>query len=159
MASSIDGTRAGPGVELRQDARSRWLGYAFIVWAIGMGGWSAWLTVTLPHRHLTPNWNIAWGGFDVILAIALIATGISAWRGSAWFPTTAVATATLLVVDAWFDILTSAPGRELAQAIAMALVVEVPLAGLCLVIAARRTRRARLRQVGEEPGERGETAA
>jgi hypothetical protein len=124
-----------------RDARSRWLGYAFIVWAVGMGVWSAWLTVTLPHRHLAPNWNIAWGGFDVILAVALISTGVAAWRGSAWLPMCAVAAATILVVDAWFDILTSAPGRQLAEAIVMALVIELPFALFCLVVAARGIRR------------------
>src|SRR4051812_34642733 len=133
MSSIVEKTEAQlKPAELHRPARSPWLGYAFIVWALGMGGWSGWLTVTLPHRHLTPNWNIAWGGFDVILAVALIATGISAWRGSAWFPTCAVATATLLIVDAWFDILTSGKGEELATAIGMALVAELPLAALCL---------------------------
>src|SRR6187549_2726897 len=92
------------------------LGYAFIVAAVAVGGWSAWLTVTLPSRHLTPNWNVAWGGFDVIMAVAVVSTGIAAWHGTAWFPLGAVACATLLVVDAWFDILTSAPGTELATA-------------------------------------------
>ena len=159
MASSIGTKEPGPVVESPQEARSRRLGYAFMAWAVGMGAWSAWLTVTLPHRHLTPNWNIAWGGFDVILAISMVATGVAAWRGSAWFPMSAVATATLLVVDAWFDILTSTPGRELADAITMALVVEVPLAVLCLVIAARRTRRARPRQVTGGTMERSETGA
>ena len=113
------------------------LGYGFIVAAVALGGWSAWLTVTLPSRHLTPNGNVAWGGFDVIMAVAVVATGVAAWRGTPWFPLGAVACATLLVVDAWFDILTSAPGGELAMAVGRALAAELPLAVLCLVIAAR----------------------
>jgi hypothetical protein len=153
-------TRNGPiATDIRRPARSPWLGYAFIVWAVGLGAWSGWLTVTLPHRHLTPNWNIAWGGFDVMMAVALIATGVAAWRGSTWFPTCAVATATLLVVDAWFDIMTSHRGEELASAIVMALVVELPLAALCLLIAWRRTRRGRELVAEAESSERSETAA
>ncbi len=132
-----------PLTAVYRQRRSPWLGRLFIVWAVGLGAWSAWLTVTLPNRHLAPNWNIAWGGFDVLMAIALISTGITAWRGSAWFPMCAVATSTLLVVDAWFDILTSNPGDQLAAAIAMALIVELPLATLFLVMAYRRNQQAR----------------
>jgi hypothetical protein len=145
--------------DLRRHVRNPWLGYAFIAWAIGLGAWSGWLTVTLPTRHLAPNWNIAWGGFDVIMAVSLIATGITAWRGSAWFPMCAVATATLLVVDAWFDILTSTPGDQLAGAIAAALFIELPLATLCIVMAWRRVRRARQMLATVGSPERTETAA
>ena len=140
--------------------RSPWLGRVLIIWAVGLGAWSAWLTVTLPDRHLAPNWNIAWGGFDVMMAIALISTGVAAWRGSASFPMCAVATSTLLVVDAWFDILTSDPGDQLVQAIAMALIVELPLAALFLVMAHRRNKQARKMLRASENGvERESTAA
>lgn len=158
MASIAEKPRTQPA-DLVPPARRPWLASAFIVWAVGLGAWSAWLTVTLPHRHLTPNWNIAWGGFDVILAIGLITTGTTAWRGSDWFPTSAVATATLLVVDAWFDILTSHHGAELAQAIAMALIVELPLAALCLVMAWRRNRRVRTLPAAVESPKRTDVAA
>ena len=70
-----------------------------------------------------------------------------------------MATATLLVVDAWFDILTSHRGEELAVAITMALVVELPLAALCLVIAWRRTRRGRMLLAEAETSERDESEA
>jgi hypothetical protein len=45
---------------------------------------------------------------------------------------TAVATATLLLCGAWFDACTSAPGADFATAVAMALLVELPLAALCV---------------------------
>jgi hypothetical protein len=38
--------------------------------------------------------------------------------------------ATLLVVDAWFDVLTS-PGRQVIASIVLAVVIELPLAGMC----------------------------
>ncbi|HEY7283775.1 MAG TPA: hypothetical protein VID47_19530 [Actinomycetota bacterium] len=149
-----------PLTAVYRQRRSPWLGRLFIFWAVGIGAWSAWLTVTLPNRHLAPNWNIAWGGFDVIMAIALISSGIAAWRGSPWFPMCAVATATLLVVDAWFDILTSNPGDQLVQAIAMALIVELPLAALFLVMAYRRNKQARtlLRTAGSRAERESEAA-
>jgi len=153
-------TADDPLTAVYRQRRSPWLGRVFIFWAVGLAAWSAWLTVTLPNRHLAPNWNIAWGGFDVIMAIALISSGVAAWRGSAWFPMCAVATATLLVVDAWFDILTSDPGDQLAQAIAMALIVELPLAALFLVMAYRRNKQARRSlQAVDDRVERDTTAA
>jgi hypothetical protein len=45
-------------------------------------------------------------------------------------------TAALLLVDAWFDVTTSSSGRALAIAVAMALLVELPLCALCALIAA-----------------------
>jgi hypothetical protein len=39
--------------------------------------------------------------------------------------------ATLLVCDAWFDVLTSS-GRDRLVSLSLALVVELPLAGFCL---------------------------
>jgi hypothetical protein len=38
----------------------------------------------------------------------------------------------LLVTDAWFDVMTAPSGRDLAEAISMACLVELPLAGTCL---------------------------
>jgi hypothetical protein len=149
-----------PLTAVYRQRRSPWLGRVLIIWAVGLGAWSAWLTVTLPNRHLAPNWNIAWGGFDVMMAIALISAGITAWRGSAWFPMCAVATSTLLVVDAWFDILTSDPGDQLVAAIAMALIVELPLATLFLVMAYRRNKQARrMLRAAEDRVERGQSTA
>ena len=48
---------------------------------------------------------------------------------------TATATATMLVVDAWFDVMTSPRPRDLLAAVAMALLVELPLAGVCVWLA------------------------
>ena len=50
--------------------------------------------------------------------------------------------ATLLVVDAWFDVMTSHRGVELYEAVAMALVVEIPAALFSLWLARRVNRNA-----------------
>lgn len=60
---------------------------------------------------------------------------VSAWRRSPWLEGVATAAAALLVVDAWFDILTSATHVELGIAIGEAVVVELPLAALCVLLA------------------------
>jgi len=49
----------------------------------------------------------------------------------------AAATATLLVVDAWFDTTTASQGGNFATAVAMALGAELPLAALCGRLALR----------------------
>ncbi len=92
------------------------------------------------------HWDIAWSGFDVVLALLLTAVAVAAWRGSLWFEGAATAAATLLFVDAWFDVLTSSTRAELFVAIAEAVLVELPLALLCLLLARDAERRLRLFQ-------------
>ena len=92
--------------------------------------WAFWLARTLPATHTARHWALAWAGFDGGLALALASTAISAIRHSPWLVAAASATGTLLVVDAWFDVLTAAGGGELAVAAAEAVLVELPLAAL-----------------------------
>jgi hypothetical protein len=93
------------------------------------------LLVALPSEHRAEHWDVAWGGFDVMLALTLLAVAITAWRGSAWFEAAAAAAATLLLVDAWFDVLTASTGSELVLALIEAVFVELPLALVCLWLA------------------------
>jgi hypothetical protein len=65
----------------------------------------------------------------------LAATATAAVRRSKWLAVAATATATMLVVDAWFDVMTSPRPRDLLAAVAMALLVELPLAGVCVWLA------------------------
>jgi ABC-type molybdenum transport system ATPase subunit/photorepair protein PhrA len=59
----------------------------------------------------------------------------------------AAAAATLLICDAWFDILSSTSRNELFTALTLAVFVELPVAAACLFVAhhaeeaALRTRR------------------
>lgn len=97
--------------------------------------WTVFLVRDLPSTHAAAHWDIAWAGFDVGLALLLLGVAVSAWRRSPWLEGTATAAAALLVVDAWFDILTSSTRLELAIAIGEAVLVELPLAGLCYLLA------------------------
>jgi hypothetical protein len=92
------------------------------------------LVVVLPSTHQSEHWDVAWSGFDVMLALMLLAVAVTAWHGSAWLEAAAAAAATLLFVDAWFDVLTASSGTELVIAIIEAVFVELPLALLCLWI-------------------------
>ena len=79
--------------------------------------------------------GIAWGGFDSALATSLALTGVAALRRAAWLDRAAVATATLLAADAWFDVVTSRGALAVAFATTEALAVEIPVALLCLWVA------------------------
>lgn len=108
----------------------RWAGPAFVLFSLCMVPWTVYLGLSLPSRSVSPDYDVAWAGFDVILLVALATTGYFALRRSRYLATAAASTATLLIVDAWFDIVTSPPGQR-PEAVVLALLVELPLATVC----------------------------
>jgi hypothetical protein len=97
--------------------------------------WTVWLTVTLPSRHVSEHWDAAWVGFDVAEILALGATVLGIYRRAVWVEVTASVAGTLLLADAWFDILLSAGDEKLWVAVFEAVAAEIPLAALCFWIA------------------------
>jgi hypothetical protein len=97
--------------------------------------WTVFLVRSLPSTHAAAHWDIAWAGFDIGLALLLLGVAVAGWRRSAWLEGTATAAAALLVVDAWFDVMTSSTHLELAIAIGEAVLIELPLAALCYLLA------------------------
>jgi hypothetical protein len=122
----------------------RWVVPLFGLAALLLVPWVVLLVDALPSDHRAANWDIAWAGFDVALALLLLAVAVAAWRRSPWLEGAATATATLLFVDAWFDVLTSSSGAEFAVSIGEAAFVELPLAILCLLLARDAERRLRV---------------
>ncbi|MCB0881266.1 MAG: hypothetical protein KDC33_03490 [Thermoleophilia bacterium] len=114
-----------------------WLPGVFVAMAVAMVPWSVYLAITLPERYRSHNYDVAWSGFDAGLAVVLALTGIGLYRRSEWTQAAAVSAATFLLIDAWFDVMTSQPGRDRAGSVAAAALLEVPLAALCLLLAAR----------------------
>jgi hypothetical protein len=112
-----------------------WVAPAFLLCAAILLPWTALLFFTLPGHYGANHWQIAWGGFDIGLGIALATTGIAVLRRSAFGEVAATITGTLLICDAWFDTLTSHSTGDIAQAVADALLIELPLAVLCFWIA------------------------
>ena len=97
--------------------------------------WVAHLALTLPARSMAGHYRAAWVGLDAMLVFALLRTAYLAWRGRDDVSVPAAVTATLLVVDAWFDVMTAHGPRGIATAVAMALFIELPLATVCLWLA------------------------
>jgi hypothetical protein len=112
----------------------RWMTVLLMLVAIGLVPWILYLTFTLPSRHVTFHYDLAWIGFDVGLAGSLAATAWAMLRGSRWLVPLAAVTGTMLCCDAWFDVVTSQPGTEFWEAIAEAAVAELPLAAVCWFI-------------------------
>ena len=109
----------------------------YLVVAAVLVPWTIYLAVSLPTRNLEHYYRLAWVGFDVFLVAVIALTALFAYRVDPRVQLPATATATLLVVDAWFDILTSADRRSLAIAVCFALFLELPGAGLSLYLASR----------------------
>lgn len=120
-----------------------WVVALFSLGALLLLPWVAVLVLALPSAHRADHWDIAWAGFDVALALVLGTVAVTAWRRSPWFEGAATAAATLLFVDAWFDVLTSSSRGELVLAVVEALLVELPLALVCLLLARDAERRLR----------------
>ena len=116
---------------LADDARAvRWAGPLFALFALIMVPWTVYIGESLPRRQLSPHYDVSWAGFDVMLLAALAATAFFALRRSRYLSMAATATAVLLVVDTWFDLMTT-PSEQLVQSIVLAAVVELPLAAVC----------------------------
>jgi hypothetical protein len=110
-------------------------------WGLAAGAvllvpWTVYLAVTLPRHVLAVHYDLAWTGFDVMLVVILAAAAYAAFRAPRWLPVWASSAATMLVVDAWFDVITS-HGMDKAWAVLAALLVELPVALACIWLAGR----------------------
>jgi hypothetical protein len=129
------------GRDGRRCAGHRGLGLIFAAVGLVMVPWVVHLGVSLPASAVDAHWALAWAGLDSCEAVALFATGLLLLRADNRCALTATATAALLLIDAWFDITSAAPGSELAAAIAMAVTTEIPVALGCAALALRLIRR------------------
>jgi hypothetical protein len=100
---------------------------ALVPWTIG-------IATLLPRTATARHWNIVWAGLDLAITAGLASTSWLAHRHDRRVTLAAVATATLMCADAWFDLCTSDAGRPFATACASAA-VELAVAATCLVVA------------------------
>jgi hypothetical protein len=109
----------------------RWIGRLFALFSLLLLPWTAYLARSLPAQQISTHYDAAWAGFDVLLALALAGTAYFALRRPRYLALAASATATLLIVDAWFDVLTT-PGVRRIESVLLAVLVELPLAAVCI---------------------------
>jgi hypothetical protein len=99
--------------------------------------WTVYIGLTLPSKNLSQHWDAAWVGLDIAIAIFLVLNALFSYLESKWLVMSATATTTLLIVDAWFDIITARYGRPFEISMASAIFVELPLAVLTFRVALR----------------------
>ena len=130
---------------------------AFGAVAVLLLPWTAFLSLSLPSRHASTHWDLAWTGLDVGLAVLFGATAFSAYRRSTWMAASAASLGTLLIVDAWFDIVLESHSDERRYSILFAFAAELPAAAICFWIAGRTEQflawRLELSAPGEGPAE------
>ena len=132
----------------------RWVAPGFALAAVCTVPWVVFLAASLPATSRV-NDRLAWVGFDVGEVVMLAVTAYLAWRGKAKVALAATALATMLVVDAWFDVNTSTAGEERDIALGFA-VLEVSLAAVSVWIAfhAASVARRRLEDLARREAER-----
>ncbi len=132
-------------VALEQDAAptqaSSWKWDAILVFivvsCILLAAWIGVLAVTLPRFYHTGSWRGAWVGFDIALLATFAATGWTAWRRRQLLIICLVVLATLLLCDAWFDVVLDVRTPGILASLLSALLVELPLALLAIFMARR----------------------
>jgi hypothetical protein len=117
--------------------------------------WVALLALTLPRSYVAARWWQTWVGFDIALIVCLLATAWCAWRRRQLLIIASVVTGTLILCDAWFDVMTANGTEDFALSATSALLIELPIATGLLALAYRLVRRtmriARARTGGSGP--------
>lgn len=124
----------------------------------GLLPWTIMLAVTLPRQYDAHHWRLAWVGFDMLLLVGLGATAYLGWRGRQMVIGASIATAMLLICDAWFDITLDLGTPAIWMSLASAVFIELPLAAL-LIHRSHLLVSLTLRRLYEELGEVGLPAA
>jgi phosphoglycerol transferase MdoB-like AlkP superfamily enzyme len=114
---------------------ARWLPIVLAVAALALVPTLVFVLTVAPGVQTAHHLKIAWTGLDVFEVVALAATGFALQRRSVLTAVPATIAGTLLVCDAWINIV-PATGAAFYEAIAMAF-AELPLAGLSFWIATR----------------------
>ena len=89
--------------------------------------WVVYLAIALPGTHRVRDWDVLWVGLDTFEVLLLALTLWLSWQRRVIGLLVAFGTGVVLLCDAWFDLLTSAPG-ELWKSVVAAVVLEIPLA-------------------------------
>ena len=123
------------------DSRNRRLRNLFLLLtgggALFLVGWIVILGFTLPASSTTNQWPLVWIGFDIAELVALAVTGYAAWRTRWLVIPASVVTGTLLLCDAWFDVILSWGSSGWLFSVGIAVFLEIPLAILLWFTATR----------------------
>jgi hypothetical protein len=102
-----------------------------------LAAWIVLLMRTLPSQYTSSHWREVWVGLDIAELAGFAATAWAAWHQRQVVVFCMVFTGTLLLSDAWFDLMLDAGSPGFTMSLLSALFAEIPLA-LLLFYAARR---------------------
>ena len=112
----------------------------FIGGCVVLAGWIAVLMLTLPRHYTAGHWRGAWVGFDFALLAAFAATAWASLRERQVLIICLTVTGTLLICDAWFDVILDLGTKDIWMSVASAALAELPLAFMMLTAARRLVR-------------------
>ena len=92
--------------------------------------WTGLLIEQLHGQAGKRSFSSSWVGLDVLEAVCLLIVAALLSRRHRAASPVAAATAAILCMDAWFDMMSAAPRLPYAESLAMACFVELPLAAL-----------------------------
>jgi hypothetical protein len=122
-----------------------------VVCCLFLAAWTGLLAATLPGYYRAGDWRGAWVGFDVAELVAFAVTAWAAWRARQLLITFLIVVATLLLVDAWFDVMLDMRTSGFTVSLLSALLVELPLA-IIAISCARRLLRLTVARVRNDEG-------
>jgi hypothetical protein len=110
-----------------------------ILTLVALGGvlllpWVGYLAISLPDASRAEAWKTAWVGFDLILAAVLMLTAWLGFHRRLLTTLGMIVAATMLLVDAWFDLTLSFRTDEWGASIVTSF-LEIPFAILLLISA------------------------
>lgn len=122
-----------PGSSWKWDA----LLVVIIAGCILLAAWIGYLAVSLPAFYRAGSWRGAWVGFDLAELAAFAVTGWAAWKRRQILIICLIVLATLLLCDAWFDVVLDERTAGFVGSLVSALVIEVPIAVIAVLVARR----------------------
>jgi hypothetical protein len=121
--------------------RRRRLGLLFLTGVcVVLAAWIGFLVATLPPDFKIDHWSTAWVGLDIAELAGFAATVWASWKQRQAVIVCMVFTGTLLVCDAWFDIVLDAGTPGITTSVLAAVFAEFPLAFLLFAGARRLVR-------------------
>lgn len=138
--------RGRPHYELRRSGLLTLL----VVAALLEAAWTVYLGWRLPRHYVAEDWGVAWVGLDTAQVAMLLCAAWAAWRRRALLVVFTTAAGTLLLVDAWFDVLTARSG-DFGQSLSFAIFLEIPWAILLYWVTYRTMRQFTTEDYGGVP--------
>jgi hypothetical protein len=121
--------------ELSARVHPRWMPVALAIGALVLVPSLVVVLTVVPKVETAHHLRVAWTGLDVFEVLALAATGFALQRRPAIVVVPATITGTLLLCDAWLNIIPTT-GVAFYEGIVMAF-IELPLAAISFSVAAR----------------------